>query len=168
MQSLFGTFYVYRFARKDRLSGYDSFSALAAKPPIFSHVYAYLWLFSILVHHQTTTAGRSTTWLSGCLVSYFITKPQQEPGFCSSGFCCLVSYFITKPQQHAKKKGEETQLFSILFHHQTTTFSTLRTEKRKLFSILFHHQTTTPRRARRSVCCCLVSYFITKPQPHSA
>ena len=35
----------------------------------------------------------------------------------------------------------------------------------RLFSILFHHQTTTKAVLARDGNGCLVSYFITKPQP---
>ena len=41
-------------------------------------VYAYLWLFSILFHHQTTTLRLNILAHHGCLVSYFITKPQRD------------------------------------------------------------------------------------------
>ena len=34
-------------------------------------------LFSILFHHQTTTADGVLGDCAGCLVSYFITKPQR-------------------------------------------------------------------------------------------
>ena len=36
----------------------------------------YKELFSILFHHQTTTHYEEGEGLHGCLVSYFITKPQ--------------------------------------------------------------------------------------------
>ena len=56
---------------------------------------------------------------------------------------CLVSYFITKPQHGLADEKIAIELFSILFHHQTTTASVPFPCSVWLFSILFHHQTTT-------------------------
>ena len=238
------------FARKDRLSGYDSFSALAANPPIFfariclplvvqylisspnhNHnqrvlrrqpVVQYLisspnhnWsvpdeepgrLFSILFHHQTTTIHEMREICESCLVSYFITKPQRQSE--SWRWTSVVQYLISSPNHNLQAVYNAlAKLFSILFHHQTTTSASLilssygclvsyfitkpqhRNEswrltnvvqylisspnhnlrvalsrRERLFSILFHHQTTTDGGAAKTLHGCLVSYFITKPQ----
>ena len=39
--------------------------------------------------------------MRGCLVSYFITKPQLGISTMTCPLRCLVSYFITKPQRSA-------------------------------------------------------------------
>ena len=60
-------------------------------------------LFSILFHHQTTTVSPAPFRREGCLVSYFITKPQLPTSKGHRRQGCLVSYFITKPQPIEKK-----------------------------------------------------------------
>ena len=53
----------------------------------------------------------------------------------------------------------------ILFHHQTTTVQCFRPLPRALRYILFHHQTTTICVPILSPLRCVISSFITKPQP---
>ena len=53
----------------------------------------------------------------------------------------------------------------ILFHHQTTTPSARVYMCTLLRYILFHHQTTTSNAVYRLAFCCVISSFITKPQP---
>ena len=77
-------------------------------------------------------------------------------------FSILFHHQTTTEIVAAKDNGE---LFSILFHHQTTTAGSKGDEPFRLFSILFHHQTTTAISAVALRVGCLVSYFITKPQP---
>ena len=84
-------------------------------------VYAYLWLFSILFHHQTTTT-RNLPFL----------------------VCTLFSIlFHHQTTTRSPSCSGRARLFSILFHHQTTTRCRAVYAGASLFSILFHHQTTT-------------------------
>ena len=53
----------------------------------------------------------------------------------------------------------------ILFHHQTTTILCNLLLRVLLRYILFHHQTTTYGLYFRDVGSCVISSFITKPQP---
>ena len=122
-----------------------------------------LSLFSILFHHQTTTIDIQQHLVTGCLVSYFITKPQLLPVFvyCEE----VVQYLISSPNHNLDgSQLKVVLLFSILFHHQTTTIGENHRIIAALFSILFHHQTTTATVISEMECSCLVSYFITKPQ----
>ena len=52
----------------------------------------------ILFHHQTTTSFCWLCWLSGCVISSFITKPQRESVWRQVALRCVISSFITKPQ----------------------------------------------------------------------
>ena len=56
----------------------------------------------------------------------------------------------------------------ILFHHQTTTNKVALMTSRQLRYILFHHQTTTRTLQYIFTHCCVISSFITKPQPQRA
>ena len=58
-----------------------------------------------------------------------------------------------------------TMLRYILFHHQTTTARLLLCHCGELRYILFHHQTTTRVRQAALTQSCVISSFITKPQP---
>ena len=121
-------------------------------------------LFSILFHHQTTTSTAFRSSMRGCLVSYFITKPQLGISTMTCPLRCLVSYFITKPQLPISPR---TGLFVVQYLISSPNHNCFKVGYFiiALFSILFHHQTTTLSVAVCLGSCCLVSYFITKPQP---
>ena len=100
---------------------------------------------------------------------------------------CVISSFITKPQPFPVDASSDVVLRYILFHHQTTTCSTSRfcrfcvalyplsspnhNSSDKLLIcltlryILFHHQTTTFLMLNNPLFSCVISSFITKPQP---
>ena len=142
----------------------------------------FLWwscpLRYIFFHHQTTTGSAPPLKLNGCVISSFITKPQQystdEFGF----YSCVISSFITKPQPPASWFVNEVvalyllsspnhntfilvfipqRLRYIFFHHQTTTFDACFCVLQRLRYIFFHHQTTTF--AFWYSCSCLLRYI---------
>ena len=97
----------------------------------------------ILFHHQTTTNGRKVG--EGCSLRYILFHHQTTtPMLCA----CIVRV-----------------LRYILFHHQTTTVGKRPANRSMLRYILFHHQTTTLARFKAAMACCVISSFITKPQP---
>ena len=99
-----------------------------------------------------------------CVISSFITKPQPPSGWYF--LFCVALYPLSSPNHNRHLSVMmELQLRYILFHHQTTTPRFSFWCPFLLRYILFHHQTTTntcPRPARHS---CVISSFITKPQP---
>ena len=124
----------------------------------------YLQLFSILFHHQTTTPTLPFASRSGCLVSYFITKPQLPPRQRASRR--VVQYLISSPNHNRSnaKLGCHVvvqYLISSPNHNLTLSVSMSASVVQylisspnhnpgvhiyaiiELFSILFHHQTTT-------------------------
>ena len=140
----------------------------------------------ILFHHQTTTMHIFSPLCPCCVISSFITKPQLFARFALIFMCCVISSFITKPQPSAgwyfffcvalyplsspnhNFRNESVccyQLRYILFHHQTTTLLLLVPLRLVLRYILFHHQTTTMQVLQPIARSCVISSFITKPQP---
>ena len=162
----------------------------------------------ILFHHQTTTAVSVYALFFRCVISSFITKPQQPRYTGHKVMCCVISSFITKPQPTSRVRcfglvalyplsspnhnvvirmlplvllryilfhhqtttefipmRHNPSLRYILFHHQTTTVTLLVLVSERLRYILFHHQTTTPPASWFVSEGCVISSFITKPQP---
>ena len=77
--------------------------------------------------------------------------------------CCVISSFITKPQQ---TRGRFNQVTVALYplsspNHNTAIQHMMNAGLRY---ILFHHQTTTCYKGAGQVSCCVISSFITKPQ----
>ena len=67
-----------------------------------------LQLRYILFHHQTTTCLCSRACAVCCVISSFITKPQQRSKRGATVECCVISSFITKPQHfffHVRTDG---------------------------------------------------------------
>ena len=118
----------------------------------------------ILFHHQTTTGTSLKPSATCCVISSFITKPQQhntEPlSFwvalyplsspnhnihCST--CCVrpvALYPLSSPNHNPGFiRLISAPLRYILFHHQTTTKALSICVQSMLRYILFHHQTTT-------------------------
>ena len=121
-----------------------------------------------------------------CVISSFITKPQRSPIINELSRGCVISSFITKPQPHMNSSSTsrvalyplsspnhnglsrhflKLVLRYILFHHQTTTVSACKNFTATLRYILFHHQTTTQLNEASIRLGCVISSFITKPQP---
>ena len=59
----------------------------------------------ILFHHQTTTNVMLGTTRTSCVISSFITKPQQAASHILHLACCVISSFITKPQRISEVFG---------------------------------------------------------------
>ena len=118
----------------------------------------------ILFHHQTTTFGMQTLQGQSCVISSFITKPQQVVRY--SGACAVALYPLSSPNHNLLSENGKNRMVAlyplsspnhngdpkadstfmlryILFHHQTTTPNNIHTKSRRLRYILFHHQTTT-------------------------
>ena len=122
----------------------------------------------------------------GCVISSFITKPQRLAWDKKSHPVAL--YPLSSPNHNYSLINESSiGLRYILFHHQTTTWRFLGKDKmllryilfhhqtttsvvtsctrHELRYILFHHQTTTMRPSSFAASSCVISSFITKPQP---
>ena len=121
----------------------------------------------ILFHHQTTTYLATFTYRPGCVISSFITKPQLT--LLLSLIVPVALYPLSSPN-HNKRRAQSVTLTLryILFHHQTTTITLVLLFLRVLRYILFHHQTTTKRDMLWTSTRCVISSFITKPQPKRA
>ena len=97
----------------------------------------------IFFHHQTTTLPCTCRLALCCVISSFITKPQQLLATCIQVDGCVISSFITKPQ-HALKNAAET------FGCVISSFIT---------------KPQLPRYTGHKIKSCVISSFITKPQP---
>ena len=118
----------------------------------------------ILFHHQTTTKHFVQYAASRCVISSFITKPQLHAYVL--GFRSVALYPLSSPNHNwVMLILRVVVLRYILFHHQTTTLWIMLSHKITLRYILFHHQTTTYDWSYDVRCCCVISSFITKPQP---
>ena len=99
-----------------------------------------------------------------CVISSFITKPQ--PASLAHVSCerCVISSFITKPQLRAVVSTRiEVALYPLSSpNHNAHMFSVVAILLRY---ILFHHQTTTTLAGVFHYESCVISSFITKPQP---
>ena len=96
----------------------------------------------ILFHHQTTTALLPITCQCGCVISSFITKPQQYG--CYRRNYDVALYPLSSPNHNLLSvRNSILVLRYILFHHQTTTIWLICCVPKMLRYILFHHQTTT-------------------------
>ena len=123
---------------------------------------------------------------TGCVISSFITKPQLNVAMSFPSSVAL--YPLSSPNHNYRaaqdlRSGLRYILFHhqtttpiavsistlmlryILFHHQTTTCPFVLSSCGRLRYILFHHQTTTPVTGVLFAFCCVISSFITKPQP---
>ena len=164
-------------------------SSFITKPQHISSIFLVTLLRYILFHHQTTTSPLNFLHPNCCVISSFITKPQHRCTTLSMRSRCVISSFITKPQltlllslivpvalyplsspNHNKRRAQSVTLTLryILFHHQTTTITLVLLFLRVLRYILFHHQTTTKRDMLWTSTRCVISSFITKPQPKRA
>ena len=118
----------------------------------------------ILFHHQTTTSPPYPSAPASCVISSFITKPQPVFSSREHVHCCVISSFITKPQPLRIVPNIllvalyplSSPNHNIYAQHGITVM---------LRYILFHHQTTTTTLCRLSFPGCVISSFITKPQP---
>ena len=120
----------------------------------------------IFFHHQTTTAWYGHHKEMCCVISSFITKPQPTIRIHERVGSCVISSFITKPQPVDAdyfSASVALYLLSSPNHNQLSSFSRLK----KLRYIFFHHQTTTCKVSWRWIIGCVISSFITKPQPAS-
>ena len=99
----------------------------------------------ILFHHQTTT---STKLLRKVISLRYILFHHQTTTCYPTAWVVLVLRYI-------------------LFHHQTTTTRNMVLRSFRLRYILFHHQTTTLMLRYLVLLRCVISSFITKPQPNT-
>ncbi len=101
---------------------------------------------------------------ASCVISSFITKPQPLNYGCLSLAGCVISSFITKPQLSVKDQQIVQVALYPLSSPNHNPFAVVPIVL-KLRYILFHHQTTTFHILCKSCACCVISSFITKPQP---
>ena len=122
----------------------------------------------------------------GCVISSFITKPQQL--WQINVFLLVALYLLSSPNHNLAaiialtlwlryiffhhQTTTNLMLFFvrlllryIFFHHQTTTLLSAESYLLLLRYIFFHHQTTTFRCTVLCILRCVISSFITKPQP---
>ena len=97
----------------------------------------------IFFHHQTTTLP---TWVSRRRRLRYI-------------------FFHHQTTTEFGKRFTQRALRYIFFHHQTTTIKAYTKHEALLRYIFFHHQTTTSPTWGWPQKCCVISSFITKPQP---
>ena len=100
----------------------------------------------------------------GCILSYFIIKPQPSCLHFTHSTGCILSYFIIKPQlkwSHIFWISVVSYLISSSNHNQSCGHRF----PWELYLILFHHQTTTTATWWTCWAGCILSYFIIKPQP---
>ena len=118
----------------------------------------------ILFHHQTTTRVCANCTLVCCVISSFITKPQHRWRRQLRRTCCVISSFITKPQPaSAALSVAGVALYPLSSpNHNKMEDAKFASELRY---ILFHHQTTTMALFFVQMLRCVISSFITKPQP---
>ena len=77
----------------------------------------------------------------------------------------VVSYLTSSSNHnHVACANSCVKLYLILLHHQTTTWACRIKERERLYLILLHHQTTTRIGIDCMLECCILSYFIIKPQ----
>ena len=140
---------------------------------------------SFITKPQLNDYFNSGGW--GCVISSFITKPQHPLMKQVASLCCVISSFITKPQPSKSDYGQLDRcvISSFITKPQRTPLDllmwsvalyplsspnhnlvSLRRSITRLRYILFHHQTTTLRDAFKLMNCCVISSFITKPQPY--
>ena len=121
-------------------------------------------LYIVLFLHQTTTTGRCIRIIPSCISYYSYIKPQHAGGWQSWLLGCISYYSYIKPQptevsnilqlvvyrtiptsNHNKNDNcsSVTQLYIVLFLHQTTTPCLLCYDGNELYIVLFLHQTTT-------------------------
>ena len=125
---------------------------------------AFFLLRYILFHHQTTTADKYRWSSSRCVISSFITKPQLAKSVEESQSRCVISSFITKPQPGiVSSDGRVVALYPLSSPNHNFFCPSLFCQR--LRYILFHHQTTTSIIHKRLRYGCVISSFITKPQP---
>ena len=118
----------------------------------------------ILFHHQTTTIKPGSICSLRCVISSFITKPQQPRYTGHKVQSCVISSFITKPQL-CRSKGKDIdgcvissfitkpQHVTLCYCYCSVALYPLSSPNHnchiihflllKLRYILFHHQTTT-------------------------
>ena len=99
-----------------------------------------------------------------CVISSFITKPQPGTNRNQLVLSCVISSFITKPQLQSGRVAKELVALYPLSSPNHNLFAYYKAWF-ELRYILFHHQTTTYSIDVSCIMCCVISSFITKPQP---
>ena len=143
-------------------------------------------LYIVLFLHQTTTCCNNSIYSFCCISYYSYIKPQLPCLSLQLRICCISYYSYIKPQlwrgvylKHGVvyrtiptsnhnslyKRPSFSQLYIVLFLHQTTTYTTLSRFFAKLYIVLFLHQTTTFCLFLNSSPRCISYYSYIKPQP---
>ena len=120
----------------------------------------------ILFHHQTTTSSLYRSQDKSCVISSFITKPQHID--CGSINPKVALYPLSSPN-HNKTVfiNPNCMLRYILFHHQTTTWLLMQKKQRRCVISSFITKPQPPVISLSELSSCVISSFITKPQ-HSS
>ena len=118
----------------------------------------------ILFHHQTTTRYSNHSSKQSCVISSFITKPQLLDGCKVFGFVAL--YPLSSPNHNQMSRFTDSR--PVALYPLSSPNHNPRVKHfpaHGLRYILFHHQTTTVWASGNPAPCCVISSFITKPQP---
>ena len=120
-------------------------------------------LYIVLFLHQTTTLLVTTECQLCCISYYSYIKPQRSR--LSVALRTVVYRTIpTSNHNYGKSVGTFTELYIVLFLHQTTTIQILLRLVIRLYIVLFLHQTTTVGIDRQLLKSCISYYSYIKPQ----
>ena len=162
------------FITKPQLGNVDIACGRVALYPLSSpnhnispSLYSHHTLRYILFHHQTTTLRLCCLLLLSCVISSFITKPQQQAEKIAKDIVAL--YPLSSPNHNLRIRGYLNRTVALYpLSSPNHNCRVLIMTYLLLRYILFHHQTTTSTYPMLCPTCCVISSFITKPQRLSA
>ena len=122
------------------------------------------WLYLIEILHQTTTPALFKVLSSGCILSKFYIKPQQQRSLGFSYLGCILSKFYIKPQQQRKPYWRQRSCILSKFYIKPQHRDVIRFwQDRCILSKFYIKPQQRPPPMEISASCILSKFYI-KPQ----
>ena len=135
------------------------------KPQLYallSYLAASCISFYSYIKPQPLSASRTPT--PGCISFYSYIKPQPD-SLLQKRRDVVYRSIPTSNRNALGKRPIWTELYIVLFLHQTATVLSVQDVKSLLYIVLFLHQTATMQPNKRMCESCISFYSYIKPQP---